>query len=131
MATGQQQELAEDGVTLVGTAAAPALPADVAIVASLRTNLANRRGRGRFYLPQPAASTLGPTGRMLPGLNSTVADALESAWTGFASVGSPVVYSRTNRTTQVITSFNVGDLFDTQRRRENSLVEARSSRAMP
>lgn len=131
MATGQQQELAEDGVSLVGVAVGNALPADCAIVCSLRSNLANRRGRGRFYLPQPAASTLAADGRMATGINSDVADALLSAWQGFAGTGSPVVYSRVNRTTQVVTTFNVGDIFDTQRRRENSLVESRQSRTMP
>lgn len=130
-ATGQQQELAEDGVALVGVAAGNALPADCAIVASLRTNLANRRGRGRFYLPQPAAATLAADGRMAVGINGDVADALASAWSGFSGTGSPVVYSRVNRSTQVVTTFNVGDIYDTQRRRENSLVESRESRPMP
>ena len=131
MATGQQQTLRENDVSLAGTVAGNALPGDVALVVSLRTALANRSGRGRFYLPQPAASTLAPTGKLLPAAQTTVADAAAFAWNGSNTTLSPVVYSRTKRTTQGIVTFNVGDLYDTQRRRENALTEVRTSRPMP
>lgn len=107
------------------------MPADVALVVSLRTSLANRRGRGRFYLPQPAALTLTAAGRYDPALQQELVDALEFAWNGYTSVGDPVVYSRVNRSVQDITSFDVGDLFDSQRRRENALSESRITSAMP
>lgn len=130
-ATGQQQSLREGDVALAGTAAGSALPGDVAIVVSLRTALANRSGRGRFYLPQPAASTLAATGRLAVAAQTLIADSAEAAWDAANTVLTPVVYSRTRRATVPINTFNVGDLFDTQRRRENALTEVRTSRAMP
>ncbi len=131
MATGQQLALAEAPVSLVGTDAGSALPADVAIVASLRTPLANRSGRGRFYLPQPAASTLTATGRLSTAAQTQILATLNNAWSGYTTAGTPVVYSRTNRSTSIINSFNIGDLYDTQRGRESALNEVRLSEEMP
>lgn len=125
--TGLQTQLAEDAVSHAGTATGNALPADVAITVSLRTDLANRSGRGRFYLPQPAASTSTAAGRIAPATLTTLVGALENAWSTYGGWGQPVVYSRTMRATQTITSFNVGDLYDTQRRRENKLPESRTT----
>lgn len=131
MATGQQQALRETVTALVGTAAGDALPAEVALVVSLRTPLANRRGRGRFYLPQPAAVTLAADGTLDATAQGQLADALAAAWAAANGAGeNPVVYSRTSRTTQAITSFDVGDVFDIQTRRQNSLTQQRVSRAM-
>ena len=131
MATGQQQTLAEAPVTLAGTAVGSSLPADVAIVASLRTALANRSGRGRFYLPQPAASTLTATGRLSSAAQDQILASLAAAWTTYNAGGAPVVYSRTNRSTAIVTTFNIGDLYDTQRGRESALNEVRAVEAMP
>ena len=131
-ATGTQLELAEDGVDLDGTDTGDALPGDVAIVVSLRTALANRRGRGRFYLPQPAALMLTATGKVDSAQITALVNALGAAWSIYNSGGHvPVVYSRASRSTQAIQSFNIGDLFDTQRRRENDITEARTSALMP
>lgn len=130
-ATGQQQALRETVTNLVGTAVGDAMPAEVALVVSLRTPLANRRGRGRFYLPQPAASTLAVDGRLDPAQQATLADSLAAAWAAANGAGEvPVVYSRTGREVQAITSFDVGDVFDVQTRRQNSLTQQRTSRAM-
>lgn len=130
MATGQQQELAEGALALVGSAVGMPLPADVCIVASLRTNLANRRGRGRFYLPQPAASNMTTDGKMLLASQGAIADALKGAFDTYNATGELVVYSRTSRTVATVVSLNVGDLFDTQRRRENSIPESRLVRIL-
>lgn len=130
--TGQQQTLRESNVDIAGTSEANALPADVAIVVSLRSPVANRTGRGRFYLPQPTTDALTAVGRLDQTAQSTIVDALTAAWTQANAAGeNPVIYSRTQRATREITSFNVGDLFDTQRRRENALTENRVSAPMP
>jgi hypothetical protein len=42
----------------------------------------------------------------------------------------PVLYSRTTHTTNEITSLDVGDVLDTQRRRRSKLVEVRTSRTV-
>ena len=130
--TGQQQTLRESNVDIAGTSEANALPADVAIVVSLRSPVANRTGRGRFYLPQPTTNALTAVGRLDETAQSTIVDALTAAWTQANAAGeNPVIYSRTQRATREINSFNVGDLFDTQRRRENALTENRVSAPMP
>ena len=130
--TGQQQTLRESNVDIAGTSTSNALPADVAIVVSLRSPVANRTGRGRFYLPQPTTNALTAVGRLDETAQSTIVDALTAAWTQANAAGeNPVIYSRTQRATREITSFNVGDLFDTQRRRENALTENRVSAPMP
>ena len=130
--TGQQQTLRESNVNIPGTSESSALPADVAIVVSLRSPVANRTGRGRFYLPQPTTNALTAVGRLDETAQDTIVDALLAAWTQANAAGeNPVIYSRTQRATREITSFNVGDLFDTQRRRENALTENRVSAPMP
>lgn len=130
--TGQQQTLRESNVNIPGSAEANALPADVAIVVSLRSPVANRTGRGRFYLPQPTTNALTAVGRLDETAQNTIVDALLAAWTQANAAGeNPVIYSRTQRATREINSFNVGDLFDTQRRRENALTENRVSAPMP
>lgn len=131
VATGQQQALRETTTNLVGTAAGNAMPAEVALVVSLRTTLANRTGRGRFYLPQPAAVTLDTDGLMVATAQADLVDALTAAWAASNGAGeNPVVYSRTARATREITSFDVGDVFDVQTRRQNSLTQQRLSAAM-
>lgn len=136
VATGQQQTLAETDVSIAGTNVSNPLPADVAIVVSLRTALANRQGRGRFYLPQPAVDQVSTSGEMLASTQNTLSTALTNAWTNFNVSHTPSVYSRGSkfdptRFSTPITSFNIGSLFDTQRRRENALVETRVSAPMP
>lgn len=125
--TGRQSALAEATVALPGTAPDPAMPADVALVVSLRTALANRSGRGRFYLPQPAAATLTADGRLSAAQQSSAVEAARAAFAAFVATGDPVVYSRTMRATTRVTSLDIGDLFDTQRRRENALTQVRIS----
>lgn len=132
MATGQQQALRETTTAIAGTATGPSQPAEVALVVSLRTALANRTGRGRFYLPQPSVEALDDDGTLLAAAQTAIVDALESAWAAANGAGeSPVVYSRTAKATREITSFDVGDVFDIQTRRQNSLTQQRVSAAMP
>ena len=130
--TGLQSARVDTAQAIPGVAAGAALPADVALVVSLRTLLANRRGRGRFYLPQPAVSQVTTTGRVLPDLIADLGTSLSGAWSAYNTASDrPVVYSRTGLITTNVTSFDVGDLFDTQRRRENKLAETRTTTAMP
>jgi hypothetical protein len=130
--TGLQSARLDTAQSIDGVAAGNALPADVALVVSLRTGLANRRGRGRFYLPQPAASQLTTNGRVLADFVTDLGASLEAAWTAYnTATDIPVVYSRTSRSTQPITTFDIGNLYDTQRGRESSQVESRTSTTMP
>lgn len=125
--TGSQITRLETPVSHPGTNANPCLPFQCAPVVSLRTALATKAGRGRFYAPSPAVDQQA-AGRLITTaqtalLNSTAA--MFAALTGAGLTG--VLYSRTAHTTQVITSTDVGDVIDTQRRRRNKLIENRIS----
>ena len=68
---------------------------------------------------------------MVAGLVNTLLGNLSTAWTNYVATAEPVIYSRTFRNTTPITSFDIGNLFDTQRRRESSMLETRVSSPMP
>lgn len=131
-ATGKQLQLRQTGQVIAGVAAGDALPADVAVVVSLRTDFPQRSGRGRFYLPQPAASQVTSTGKIQADLINDTSASLAAAWGAYnTGVDRPVLYSRTFHLTRNLTTFDIGDLYDTQRRRENKVTEVRTSTNMP
>lgn len=127
-ATGKQLTGAEDTRADAGTSAATCLPFQCAPVVSLRTATLSRAGRGRFYAPSLAVDQVS-AGRMLTTARDTLADAALDLVQGLTSAGGNVViYHRATGTTSLVTSLDVGDVIDTQRRRRNKLVEARTSR---
>ena len=126
--TGKQLTGAEDTRTDAGTSTATCLPFQCAPVVSLRTATLSRAGRGRFYAPSLAVDQVS-AGRMLTTARDSLADgALALVQGTTASGGNVVIYHRATGTTTPVTSLDVGDVIDTQRRRRNKLVEARTSR---
>ena len=126
--TGKQLTGAENTRTDVGTSAAETLPFQCAPVVSLRTATLSRAGRGRFYAPSLAVDQV-DGGRLLIAARDTLADAaLELVQGVTGGGGNVVIYHRSSGTTTPVTSLDVGDVIDTQRRRRNQLVEARTSR---
>lgn len=125
--TGKQLTRVSTPSSLVGSAAADTLPFQCAPVISLRTNLATRAGRGRFYAPSLAVDQIA-NGKMVSlaqtGLLNGAAAMINSLT---AAALTTVLYSRTTHNTQEVTRVDVGDVIDTQRRRRNKLVEARVS----
>lgn len=131
-ATGTQISRLDNSLTRNGVSASNTLPSDCSVVVSLRSTTPTRSGRGRFYLPPGIVADVTSTGRVLADLVTDLVASLTAAWTGYNSASDrPVIYSRTQRVTRNVSSFNVGDLFDTQRGREGNLVETRTSASMP
>lgn len=129
-ATGKQLTGAEDTLALAGTSTATCLPFQCAPVVSLRTATLSRAGRGRFFVPSLAVDQV-DAGRMLTSARNTLADAAQDLVQGLTSAGGTlVIYHRALGTTSVVTSLDVGDVIDTQRRRRNKLIESRTSRAL-
>lgn len=125
--TGTQQSRADSDISLSGNVdegATPPLPGDVCVVVSLETGLANRRGRGRFYMPAPATDQVTEEGRLLSAAQQTYHEGFRDSWNAIAP-GTLVVASRVNNATEDVLRIACGDLFDTQRRRENALSEGR------
>ena len=126
--TGKQLTRAETAIGVAGTdATGVLLPPQLAVVCSLRTDLATRAGRGRMFWPGPASDALtdGTLGATPIAAFVTAGSALFSAMGASSLI--PVLYSRTTTLVQVITSFDIGSVLDTQRRRRDKLVETRTS----
>ena len=128
---GQVSRLADD-VSLPGVAATGLLPPQLTAVASLRTATATRKGRGRFYLPPYDKSFVSAsTGRLNSTAVSTTVSAVNTLLQSLITSSlSPVIYSRTTHTGILVTQFDVGDVYDTQRRRRDKLVEVRTSQTL-
>lgn len=129
--TGKQVNRAESSLGPVpGTATGSMLPPQCAVVVSTRSAIATRGGRGRMFWPAPAASTLN-AGRFDLTARSTLATAAGSALDSLITAGeTPVIWSRAKLATTPINAVDVGDVFDTQRRRRDKLIEVRDSVAL-
>lgn len=129
LSTGVVLSTAQVDVTGVAGDSGNSLPPQCAIVCTLRTNLSGRSHRGRFYLPPAATGVVTNLGRLNSTAQANMADALQDFMTTVLGAGhTPVVYSRVLHATTVITALDVGDVFDTQRRRRDSLSETRQTR---
>lgn len=126
-ATGKQITRVETPSSLAGTAASESLPYQCAPAVSLRTNLATRAGRGRFYAPSLAVEFVAG-GKMTAPAQSALLDGAVGMIAALTGAGLDVVlYGRASHATQSVTRVDVGDVIDTQRRRRNKLVENRVS----
>lgn len=125
-----------------GTANAAKTPQD-AVVFSLRTNHAGRNGRGRMYwpafgavlgaywklsVPTPAETALGAAT-----LLDLIGDQInaELAANSLTETVELCVRSRTDKASYRVSSIQVGDILDTQRRRRNKLIEAYVTQSYP
>lgn len=130
-ASGTQLLRVTEDVTLPGVATGEMLPFQCATSVSWTADLATRAGRGRIYLPPLAASTL-DAGRLSNDAVVVIAGAANDFWSGLDTGGlALVLYGRTTHTTNAVTGGNVGNVIDTQRRRRNKLIEARTALTAP
>lgn len=125
--TGRNLGRIDSIATAVGGLTTAQLPNNNAIVASFRSALATRGGRGRFYLPAPDASEVLTSGLIDPDAIGTILGALglmSTSLTGSSYL--PIIWHRSTRTSTAIVSVDVGNVMDSQRRRRNKLVESRA-----
>jgi len=118
-------------LSLDGTDIADTLPFQCSVAVSTRTALPTRAGRGRFFLPPFGLDTA------VAGLFDSTAQAQVvraakamidhiNAATSFGVV----IWHKKTDTFDFVTSVDVGNVFDTQRRRRNQITETRISAAM-
>jgi hypothetical protein len=114
-------------------------PFQTALVSSLRSATPGGSGRGRLYWPATGVPLV--TNTLRPAF-ATITTALSAVKTLLTSIGaaidvtttnSPVlsVWSRTNASTAPVTSINMGDVCDVQRRRRDALLENYQALAFP
>lgn len=128
--TGRQLTRADRDVSLPGVATADSLPPQCAVVVSLRTELAQAGGRGRYYLPAPALSA-SAGGRIAAAAQATFVAATTRFIASLRGAQiTPVLYRRPTpeRPAQalLLVGGNIGDVFDTQRGRRQQLTESRT-----
>jgi hypothetical protein len=122
-----QQQAAE---ALVGTEPGDPLPPQNTICVSLRTSLANRRGRGRFYLP-PFGEAQVTGGLLIAAARGQVAVAAQKCIQSLNGAGYQVgIWHKDTLTMTPVTSVDVSDVVKTQRRRYNKILGTRSSQSV-
>jgi len=135
-ASGVTDRVASAGplVPILGTAEGLSLPSECAEVVSLISDHAGGRGRGRMYLPALAASQLGTAGTIYVDAVNGIADQFEAFFENLnADVlmpGAVSVYSGVDDVLREVVQIKVGNIFDSQRRRRNSIIESYVTRAI-
>jgi len=115
-----------------GSSGGVPLPPQCAEVITVRTGVSGGRNRGRFYLPAFRTDESNDDGRIVTATRDLV---LGTYATFFSDINTAIgweigVYSRENRAWTVATTIDMGNVFDTQRGRRASMVEARTSAAV-
>lgn len=125
--TGRALDRAFVARNLPGTGAGGATPNQCAVVATLKTATPGPRGRGRVYLPPPLLGAVTLTGRLIATHRDQMANTVGKTLLLMQTSGyNPVLFTK-SQPNRPITTGSVGDVIDTQRRRRDKLVEARSS----
>ena len=122
----------------VGGRGSDVVPTELSVVSSLRTNRPGPKGRGRIYLPPTSSSGIAATSLVNGTMVGDQADATATLMSDLAveSVSPtgthmrPIVTGKPWTQYAVITSVDVGNIFDAQRRRRRSLEETRETRAV-
>lgn len=126
-----------------GGASAPPMPPQISVVASLRaTAIHGLATHGRMYLPGNTFAIDSTTGRIPSAAVSTLITAFQTMINGInsdAPVSEVVSLCSKGRTTptvlagvsQAVTHVEMGDVYDTQRRRRNGFNETYTNKSIP
>lgn len=136
---GALVEIAQSGTSPLAGTGSVTRPHQVAVVASLLTGIPSGRTRGRLYLPLLSAPITPDSGRISSTTTQLVANELSECLTDLRAAGydvandalTAVVVSTTYQQATPINQIRVGNVFDTQRRRRDALVEAYVTAAYP
>lgn len=129
--TGTVVAVAETTLGQAGTSPDAQLPAEVAVCVSIKALVGVVAGR--FYLPAPSRGALTSPGQMVSALRDDLADDLKVMFDTMATAGTPMrlgILRSGPKTFVGAGSINVGNVFDSQRRRRNKLLEVRATRAL-
>lgn len=122
IASGKQQAKSVAALSLPGVSTDEPLPPQVALVVSKITNVANRTGRGRFYLPAMAVNAV-EDGKLSVAARDLVMNAVQRMITSLKGAQiTPMLWAQGALTGTPITQWGIDTVFDTQRRRRNQLV---------
>ena len=114
-----------------GTDSGALLPLQDSVCVSLRTPVIGPRGRGRFFLPPVSTSIMGTYGHIDPSWQGDVVTNAKAFLEGltYSGTGSGDAHVHTIVTGApwthygAVTTVEVGDIMDTQRRRRNAMTE--------
>jgi len=125
--SGKNVSQGRASLSLVGTGTDEPLPPQNAVVVSLRSDTPTRAGRGRFFLPSPVVTTVIDQ-RLDSAAQTDILHGAQAMLNHMIGLSfQPVIFHRFDPTETDVVSIDVGDVFDTQRRRRNKLVETRVS----
>jgi len=113
-------------ISLAGTSTDAGLPPQVTPCVSFVTATAGSRARGRMFLPAPDDTTLTTAGRLVAGFRTQLVTSLQTYFNTMEAAGhvTQVVSSVGGvYTPYAVNTIRIGDVFDTQRRRRNSIAE--------
>jgi len=127
-ALGHNTDQFRTSLSLDGTSVADVLPFQCSVAVSTRTDLPTRAGRGRFFLPPFSLDTA--VGGLLD--SAAAAQVARAAKAMIDHINTEtsfgcIVYHKATSDGDFITSVDVGNVFDTQRRRRNQITETRVS----
>lgn len=107
-----------------GASAANQSPAQVAMTASLRTAARGAAGRGRMFLPLNSPTLTGTSGLIGTAAKDAIGNATKALIEGVRDIGHLVaIVNKGPATYSDVDNVEVGNYFDIQRRRENSISE--------
>jgi hypothetical protein len=124
---GKNVSQGRETLALVGTGTDEPLPPQCAVGISLRTDVPTKAGRGRFYLPSPVTPTVVNQRLDTAAQNDYLHGALAMLQHMNGLGWTPAIFHRNGDAATPVVSLDVGDVFDTQRRRRNKLVPVRVS----
>lgn len=125
---GRNVEQHRSALVLAGTNANDVLPYQVSVAYSTRTALPTRAGRGRGFLPAFAVTEC--VGGLFPSAGQgQVVRAVKAMidHINLATSFGVIVYHKAANSGTFVESVDVGNVFDTQRRRRNQITEVRVS----